>query len=352
MFYTGARDVAPTVTDSTLHVSPRVCLCPAETRRADDHDDMTALQPPVRLVLASSARAVPVSASGRVWALEPKFDGWRSALFTAAGVLQSRRDNDLAARFPEIIDAASSLGDVVLDGEIVALREGRLDFGALTSSPRVRASSGIAIYFIAFDLLADAERDMRREPYRLRRERLQNLLQRVRPPLQLAPSTTDRGSALAWMDREASGVGIEGVVAKRVDAPYRPGRGGDWVKVRSMSVVDAIVVGVTGDARKPVEVVLARRDGTGELRQIGLSLPLTPALQTDVGARVTAADSPPQTVSTGVFGRPRTRYQPVAPELVVEVEAEASVASFTHRLRPRVHRLRLDLHADDQDAAI
>jgi ATP-dependent DNA ligase len=73
-------------------------------------------------------------------------DGWRTLLFTASGFLQSRRNTNLAGRFPEIVRAGRALGDVVLDGELVALREGKLDFGALTTFPAGRAAPGITIY--------------------------------------------------------------------------------------------------------------------------------------------------------------------------------------------------------------
>ena len=117
------------------------------------------------------------------WAYEPKFDGWRTAAFTALEWVPSRRDNDLAARFPEIARAAQGLGDLVVDGELVALREGRLDFGALTSSPKGRAAAGVAIYYIVFDLLADGETDVRGEPYRARRTMLEERFADVQPPL-------------------------------------------------------------------------------------------------------------------------------------------------------------------------
>ena len=102
--------------------------------------------PPVELVLAVSGDRVP--GPDPRWAYEPKFDGWRGVLFRSAGVLQSRRGTDLAARFPEVMAAAESLGDVVLDGEVVALRDGRLDFGALASPPRGRAAAGVTIYYV------------------------------------------------------------------------------------------------------------------------------------------------------------------------------------------------------------
>jgi ATP-dependent DNA ligase len=310
---------------------------------------MVVMRPPVQVPLAQPMREVPRSRPGREWAFEPKFDGWRALLFTAEGMLQSRRETDLSARFPEILEAGAQVGNVVLDGEIVALREGRLDFGALTSTPRARASAGISIYFVAFDLLAENQRDHRAKPYRERRDRLERLFSGVKPPLQLAPSTTDREVAMTWMNTESSSVGIEGVVAKLLESPYRSGRSGSWVKVRQMTVVDALVVGVTGHEGRPEELVLARRDETGELRNIGLSLPLTPAVAKQVGERVTLTGEPPQRVSPGVFGRGQTEFRPVLPELVVEVEAEASVESFTSRLRPRVHRVRLDLAVEDPD---
>jgi ATP-dependent DNA ligase len=103
-------------------------------------------------------------------------------LFTQLGVVQSRRDNDLALRFPEIVAAGRQLGDVVLDGEVVALREGRLDFGALTSSPNSRTEAGVTIYYIAFDLLAERDRDWRPGPQDQRRSRLEECSPMSRRP--------------------------------------------------------------------------------------------------------------------------------------------------------------------------
>ncbi|WP_158894301.1 hypothetical protein, partial [Amycolatopsis anabasis] len=79
------------------------------------------------------------------------------------------------------------------------------------------------------------------------------------------------------------------------------------------------------------------------------SLPLAPGVRAHIGEHATVTADPPVRVSTGVFGRGHTEFQPVLPELVVEAETEASVESFTNRLRPRVHRVRLDLDADDLD---
>jgi ATP-dependent DNA ligase len=115
---------------------------------------MAGVRPPVVVQLAEPARTVPASRPGRPLRYEPKWDGWRAVLFSRAGCLRSRRDNELGGRFPELLAAGAQLGDVVLDGEIVALRDGRMDFGALSSRPRDRAAAGITIYYVAFDLLA------------------------------------------------------------------------------------------------------------------------------------------------------------------------------------------------------
>lgn len=306
---------------------------------------MAVLEPPVELASARPVRDVPVSRLGRELVYEPKYDGWRAALFSTLGVLQSRRGNNLAARFPEIMAAAAGLGDVVLDGEIVAMREGRIEFAALAMSPRSRAAAGATVSFVAFDLLAEGWRDRRPDPLRLRWTALQRLFAEVAPPLLLTPSTTERDAALAWMRPEFAAAGIEGCVAKQLSSPY-PGRPGAWVKVRQLAVVDAVVVGVVGPPQGPSEVVLARRDDAGELRQVGLSLPLSPRLSQQIGEQVALTGEPAIRIS-GAFGPGRTQYRPVRPELVVEVEAEASVLTFASRLRPRVHRVRPDLTATD-----
>ncbi|GAB3396908.1 hypothetical protein H5411_45530 [Amycolatopsis echigonensis] len=150
---------------------------------------MVALRPPVAVAEAKPVPEIPTSRPGREWAYEPKFDGWRCLLFTVDGYLQSRRETDLTARFPEIVAAAAVLGDVVLDGELVALKDGRLDFGALTSAPRGRTEAGITIYFVAFDLLADGCADLRPKPCRDRRKRLESSSPRSRRPCSSLPAS-------------------------------------------------------------------------------------------------------------------------------------------------------------------
>lgn len=299
---------------------------------------------PVELVLAREVREIP--GPDPRWTYEPKFDGWRAAVFAAAGVVQSRRNNNLAARFPEIVAATRALGDVVLDGELVALREGRLDFGSLVALPGARAAAGVDVYFVAFDLLVAGTSDLRSLPFETRRAALEQVLADAAPPLQLTPSIRDRDAAGQWMRPEVADVGIEGVVAKVVGSAYRPGRTGDWVKVRQKVVVDAVVIGVAGALTRPESVLLARPDADGVLQPIGLSLPLSAALRDEIAALVDPTDEPRRRLAA-IMGSDGAEYQPVHPALVVEAEADATVMTFSARLRPRIHRLRTDLTPAD-----
>lgn len=305
---------------------------------------MGVLRPPVPLALARREERPPRVGD---WAYEPKLDGWRALVFAMAGVVQSRRDNDLARRFPEVVRSARLLGDVVLDGELVALRDGRLDFGALAAPPASRAGGGITIYFTAFDLLADETGDLRTRPYRDRRELLERRLAGVTAPLQLIPATPDPDTAAAWLAPELADLGIEGVVAKKAGEPYRAGRTGDWRKVRSAVFVDAVVVGVTGPVIRPEALVLARPEPDGALRTVGLSLPLPPPFRDAAGRQVAATGEPVRRLPGTVLGHLGAEYLPVHPGLVVEIEAEPTISSFANRTRPRVHRLRPDLRPGD-----
>jgi ATP-dependent DNA ligase len=296
------------------------------------------------MVLARDEVDLPGPGAG--WIYQPKLDGWRALLFTASGFLQSRRNNNLADRFPEIVRAGRALGDLVLDGELVALREGKLDFGALTTFPPGRTAAGITVYFIAFDLLASGEVDLREQPHQVRHDLLRELFAGVAPPLQLIPTTSDRSLALDWLQPSQAAIGIEGVVAKDGTKPYRVGRTGDWRKVRSTIVVDAVTIGVTGNPARPEALVLARPDPTGTLQLIGLSLPLPPALR-DAAAELVTPTGELSRLPGHILGHPGSDFQPVHPTLVVEVEGQPTITTFTGRLRPRVHRLRPDLTPAD-----
>jgi ATP-dependent DNA ligase len=196
-------------------------------------------------MLARLARELP--ADGGV-AFEPKWDGFRCLPFVDGGEvdLRSRNDRPLARYFPEVVAALAGLGDVVLDGELVASRDGRPDFPALlgrlhpaASRTRLLAVATPAT-FLAFDVLAAGGQDLRDRPYRERRRRLEDLVAGV-GTLTLSPATDDRARAAAWLDAPPTS-GIDGVVVKPLDGPYVAGARG-WTKVKRDRTADCVVAG-------------------------------------------------------------------------------------------------------------
>ena len=183
----------------------------------------------------SSPAPPPSSPTGEGWAYEPKWDGFRAIAFVDGGevVLQSRGGRPLGRYFPEL---ALPQGRLVVDGEIVVDGEdGRPDFEALQQ--RIHpAASRVALLaertparFVAFDLLALGDETLLERPFAERRAALAE----VAAPAGLTPQASDRAGAEAWL-REA-----EGVVAKRLDAPYRPGERHGMVKVKRVRTMDA-----------------------------------------------------------------------------------------------------------------
>ena len=171
-----------------------------------------------------------------------KYDGFRAQLHVGSGVLCSRQGNALAAAFPDAVEAARlALGerDVVLDCELVTLdNQARPDFEALSarSGCRGRAAERAAArtpaVLVAFDLLVADGVDVRELPWSRRSQALQALalpqsLATGTPALVCAPATDDGLELLA----ATADLRLEGCVAARRDAPYRPGRA-NWIKVK------------------------------------------------------------------------------------------------------------------------
>jgi len=228
-------------------------------------------------MLARLARELPLD--GYVY--EPKWDGFRCLAFRdgAEADLRSRNQRPLARYFPEIGEALLALPEkrFALDGELVVASRGRLDFEALLARLHPAASRVERLRretpasFVAFDLLALVGEDLRCEPFRERRRRLERLLLDVRPPLFLTPTTDDAGRATAWLER-FQGVGIDGVVAKHADLRYEPGRRA-MVKVKRERTADCVVAGFRWlvDRPLPSSLLLGLYDETGRLRHVGIA---------------------------------------------------------------------------------
>jgi ATP-dependent DNA ligase len=209
---------------------------------------------------------------------EPKWDGFRAMPFVGGYVdVRSRHQRPLARYFPELVDALRTLPrPAVLDGEIVVAGEQGLDFGALLarvhpSASRIeRLSRETPASFVAFDLLAEGSEDLRARPFSERRARLEALLARAAPPLFVTPFTPEREVAREWLAR-FHGAGVDGVVAKRRDQPYAPGRRA-VVKVKRLWTADCVVAGLRTFADEPVvaSLLLGLYDPDGALVHVGV----------------------------------------------------------------------------------
>ncbi len=303
-------------------------------------------------VAPMAAAAVADLPPGPGWVFEPKFDGFRALAFCdrAGVVLQSRQQRRLDAAFPDVAAALAPLADeaAVLDGELVVWRSGRCDFRALqdrlrSGLVRVRelATAAPASY-VVFDLLAHRGVDLRGKPYRKRRRRLEKLLARgLVPGLVLAPTTPDAAVARTWLDGFTSS-GIEGVVAKRLDQPYRPGVRG-WQKLRARLTGEAVVGGVLGPVDAPQVLIVGRYDAHGQLHVAGRTLDLGPTAQTAVCRVLHAHPGPghpwPATLSRSHYGRRPAdplRYTRVHPEVIMGISGRRPAATVPGR--PRLPR--------------
>jgi bifunctional non-homologous end joining protein LigD len=213
------------------------------------------------------------------WRYEPKLDGYRVLAFLGAGQvrLQSRRGLDLTACFPEIAAelAAQPAGQMVLDGEIVALdATGRPSFNALQNRAQLKGAAEIAaaqrdapVVLVCFDLLHFAGLNLRAAPYGDRRRYLAQCLLPA-PHLQLVHCAANAEQLYA----AALASGYEGIVAKRLDSAYQPGRRSRaWLKLKATRSAELLIGGYTRGkgAREPLGALLLGYHDGKALRYAG-----------------------------------------------------------------------------------
>jgi bifunctional non-homologous end joining protein LigD len=184
---------------------------------------------------------------GGGWAHEIKFDGYRMQMRVESGKdrLRTRKGLDWSERFAEIATDGAALPDCILDGEIVALdHSGAPDFAGLQTA-LADEKTGELIFFI-FDLLFLNGEDLRGLPLEERKARLKALLTKVDSPrLRYVDHFTAAGDAVL---SSACRMSLEGIVSKRLDAPYRSGRGDDWTKAKCRTGHEVVIGGWSGDA--------------------------------------------------------------------------------------------------------
>jgi ATP-dependent DNA ligase len=240
--------------------------------------------PPLAPMLSSSADALP---GGEGWQYEPKWDGFRTLVFRDGEelLLQSRDEKPMNRYFPELVAplAAALPERCVIDGEVVIVGAEGLDFEALLlrihpAASRVKLLAAQApASFVAWDLLALGDEDLRETPLGVRRERLEQVLAGARPPVHLSPATRDRTQAEDWFSR-FEGAGLDGVMAKRLDAPYRAGER-TMIKVKHERTADCVVAGFRWHAKGPGTMIgsllLGLYDDEHTLHHVGVAAAFT-----------------------------------------------------------------------------
>ena len=237
-------------------------------------------------MLSSPAASLP---EGEGWQFEPKWDGFRTLVFRdgAEITLQSRDERPMNRYFPELVAALEKeLPErCVVDGEIVIVGDHGLDFEALLlrihpAASRVKLlAKEIPASYVAWDLLALGLEDLRETPLAERRKRLEEVLANVAPPVHLSPATLDRALAKDWF-RRFEGAGLDGVMAKRLDEPYRPGER-SMIKVKHARTADCVVAGFRWHKNGPGTMVgsllLGLYDDKGTLHHVGVTAAFTTA---------------------------------------------------------------------------
>jgi bifunctional non-homologous end joining protein LigD len=268
------------------------------------------------------------------WGYEFKWDGVRALAHVRDGrlTLRARSGNDVTATYPELarLPAALAGHDAVLDGEVVALdAAGRPDFSTLQgrihrTGPEVARLAGAApVSYLLFDLLAWDGESLLALPYTARRERLDAL-----------GLSAERWVGTPWFPGDAPGVGsmvqaastengLEGVVAKRLDSPYRPGgRGPDWRKIKNVRTQSVVVGGWRPGAGRRAggigSLLVGVHDDRGELVFAGhVGTGFTASALAELGRAVAPRATSP---FTGALPREVTRdARWVEPRLVGEV---------------------------------
>ena len=308
--------------------------------------------PPVSPMLAKLSRELPAQ-GGMLY--EPKWDGFRCIVFRDGDEVElgSRNERPLTRYFPELsAPIREQLPDrCVLDGEIVIVTGDGLDFEALLQRIHPAASrinllaEQTPASFVAFDLLAEGDEDLRPLPQAERRGRLEAVMRNTRPPLHITPCTTDRGLAAEWFDA-FEGAGLDGVVAKPEGLPYRENER-VMLKVKHERTADCVVAGFRWHKSGGVigSLLLGLYDDKGTLHHVGVTAAFPMAKRKELvetlapyrenaledhpwaGWATAMAEAPGSSATTRRMPGAQSRWnagkdqswEPVRPELVVEV---------------------------------
>ncbi len=314
------------------------------------------MDPPIEPMLAKPIAGLPDSAEGL--AFQPKWDGFRVLVYRRGDdvVIQGRMRAadaaatgswDLSYAFPEMVERIRALRahDVVLDGELVVIRDGRLAFDSLQGRLRPRKEEGgwkiaqlaadFPTSFVAFDLLALAGRDLRDAPFAERRAALEAVMSGEVAPLHMTPQTESLDVAARWF-AELPGAGLDGLIARPLEGTYTPGRR-TLFKIKPVHTVDVVCAGWRPykqpgpDGAEVVgSVLLGLYDEEGVLQMIGAMSAFPMAQRVELASRfaglAAGPDHPwfePEGRAPGMPSRwssgRSSAWNPLRPDLVAEV---------------------------------
>jgi bifunctional non-homologous end joining protein LigD len=251
------------------------------------------------------------------WIFERKLDGIRCLAIRDAGEveLMSRTARRMNEQFPELVAALERqpARDFILDGEIVAFTNGVTSFARLQRRARER----VPVFLYVFDIPRHEGEDLRGLPLRERKRRLRRALD-FRDPVRINPHR--RGEHGEELYREACRKGLEGVIAKRVDSPYRGGRSRDWLKLKCHAEQELVIGGFTAPkgSRTEFGALLVGYYEDGRLRYAGkVGTGFDRRTLAELGARLRELEQDQSPFEPFKPVPPGTRW--VKPELVAQV---------------------------------
>ena len=290
--------------------------------------------PPMDALLVSEIPA------GDHWEYEPKWDGFRCLAFRDGKniELQSKSGQTLGRYFPEIVAALLKLkaSKFVLDGELVIPVKGGLSFDDLlqrihpAASRVAKLSQSTPAQFIVFDLLVDdAGAPVHDSPRSKRRQKLESFAKKhlkKNQTIELSPSTKDITLAREWLS--TTGVKLDGVIAKRLDLPYRSGERDGMQKVKRMRTADCVVGGFRYATKGKVvgSLLLGLYDKAGLLHHIGYTSSFNEAEKKELTKKLERLISPPGFTGNKPGGPSRwstkktSEWEPLQTKLVCEVQ--------------------------------
>ncbi|MBJ3786313.1 ATP-dependent DNA ligase [Devosia sediminis] len=306
---------------------------------------------PLTFIAPMEAKLVTGLPDETGWQFEPKWDGFRCLAIREGEkvALYAKSGKDLGRYFPEVVAMVAALPGTrfILDGELVVATEGVASFDDLQqrlhpAASRVRKlAAETPATFVVFDLL-DYGADMSVLPLAERRQRLEAFVAKSKAEgLRLSPATEDAAVAQGWFEKLSAE--LDGVIAKRRDAPYAPGERA-MLKIKTIRTADCVVGGFRygKDSKEVGSLLLGLFDGDGKLHHVGFTSAIAAKDKPELTEKLEKLKGKPGFTGKAPGGPSRwstersSEWEPLRHELVVEVAYDQITGDrFRHGTRFR-----------------